>query len=395
MAELRGTFRSMPEAENYFRGKINLPTLHWTDLWQGQHARAFVVAGATRDALLADLRVAVDAAISQGETLEDFRARFRDIVARNGWTGWTGQGTAAGEAWRTSVIYHTNLRTAYMAGRWETLKEFPYLKYQHNTVANPREQHQAWNGLIIATDDPWWRTHYPPNGWGCRCTVTGVSTQRLRAEGRRPDAAPSATPGDPPPEWAYNVGEASTGRQLSEQEMQAWRDMKSDAWEVLTPQTAADLDRPAVPLDALAAPLDRISHPRPEDLLKRLTAALGGAERTFELKVSDDFRYQVVANAQTLADHMDPARANVAALLPDVLNDPFEVWQSFERHQGTGRVVLRTRYVRAFDMGDKSGLLLVLEAMRGQLQGWTMIPVRRGYLERQRYGRLLYARSAR
>ena len=65
---------------------------------------------------------------------------------------------------------------------------------------------------------------------------------------------------------------------------------------------------------------------------------------------------------------------------------------SFERHRGTGRVVLGTRYVRAFDMGEKSGVPVVLEAVRGQLQGWTMIPVRRGYLDKQRYGRLLYAR---
>lgn len=392
MAELRGTFKSMPEAERYFRDKINLPTQRWDDLKQGQHARAFVVAGATRDALLTDLRGAVDAAISKGETLEDFRARFRDIVARAGWTGWTGEGSAAGEAWRTSVIYHTNLRTAYMAGRWETLKDFPYLKYHHHSVANPREQHQAWNGLIIATGDPWWSTHYPPNGWGCRCSVTGISAARLRAEGRRPDAPPAVQSGDPPAEWSYNVGEASTGRQLSEQEMQTWRDKKSDAWEVMTPQTAADLGRPSVPLDPLPAPLAPVSNPSQQELQARLEVALGGPSRTFELRVSDDFRYQIVANAQTLAEHMDPARASVVALLPEVLTNPFEVWQSFERHKGTGRVVLRTRYVRAFDMGDKSGLLVVLEAMRGQLQGWTMIPVRRGYLDRQRYGSLLYGR---
>lgn len=394
MAELRGRFGSMPEAEAFFRQKINLPTQRWDDLWQGQHARAFVVAGAARDALLSDLREAVDAAISKGETLEDFRARFRELVARNGWTGWTGQGTAAGEAWRTSVIYHTNLRTAYQAGRWETLKSFPYLKYQHNTVANPRESHRAWDGKIIATDDPWWKTHYPPNGWGCRCSVTGVSAARLRAEGRRPDEPPPAIRNDPPPEWAYNVGEASTGRQLAEQEMDTWRDMKSDAWEVLTPRTAIEQGRDMpVPLDPLPVPLDPVRDASRPDLLARLESALGASERIFELQGAGGFRYQVVANAETLADHMDPARANVAALLPDVLTDPFEVWQSFERHRGTGRVVLRTRYIRAFDMGEKSGVLVVLEALRGQLQGWTMIPVRRGYLERQRYGRLLYGRT--
>lgn len=206
MAEVRATFRSMAEAEEYFRAKVNVPTWRWTDLWQAAHARAFSVAGATRDALLADLRAAIDAAISAGETLEDFRARFTDIVRRNGWVGWTGSGTERGIAWRTAVIYHTNVRTAYQAGRWQTLKAFPYLKYKHNTVRNPRETHRAWDGLVIAADDTWWRTHYPPNGWGCRCTAIGVSAARLRVDGRTPDRAPPEIQGDPPPEWAYHVG---------------------------------------------------------------------------------------------------------------------------------------------------------------------------------------------
>ena len=47
MPENRGNFGSMPEAERYFRDKVNMPTRRWNDLWQGQHARAFVVAGAT------------------------------------------------------------------------------------------------------------------------------------------------------------------------------------------------------------------------------------------------------------------------------------------------------------------------------------------------------------
>jgi hypothetical protein len=50
----------------------------------------FTVAGGARDAVLTDLRNAVDAARSQGETLEDFRARYRGIIAQNGWPGGAG-----------------------------------------------------------------------------------------------------------------------------------------------------------------------------------------------------------------------------------------------------------------------------------------------------------------
>lgn len=395
MAEIRGNFGSLPEAEAYFRQKVNLPTRRWDELRQGQHARAFVVAGATRDALLTDLREAVDAAISKGETLDDFRARFRDIVKRNGWTGWTGEGTAKGVAWRTAVIYQTNLSTAYHAGRWETLKHFPYLRYKHNPSRNPREQHVAWDGTILPTNDPWWKTHYTPNGWFCHCKVFGVSDAKMRAMGWKVSPRPPDIAGDPPPEWAYHVGHASTGQQLSQQDMQYWRDQKGDAWEVLTPKTAAEYGRPEqVPLDALPHALADVRHADPERLHELITAALGADERVFRLPIRDDFSFDMVASAETLAQHVDGSRAAYVPLLPDVLSDPFEVWQSFERHQGTGKIELRTRYVRAFDIPKKPGVLVVFSAVKGHIVSWTMVPTKPGYLDRQRYGALLYARPA-
>lgn len=209
VAEITGMFTSFAEAVAYFLRKHNVPTATWRDLHQGEHVRAFTVAGAMREDLLGDLRGAVQAAIDQGETLDDFRARFEDIVKKHGWTGWTGEDTAGGRAWRTQVIYTTNLRTAYQAGRWDTLKTFEFLRYQHNAVVHPREQHVDWDGLILRRDDPWWHTHYPPNGWGCRCSVTGVSAARLAVKGWKVGTAPAPGKGDPPPEWAYNVGEVA------------------------------------------------------------------------------------------------------------------------------------------------------------------------------------------
>lgn len=203
-------FAPFPAQVAFFRRKVNVPSARWDDLQRADHAHGFMVAGLARADVLADLRRAIEDAIGRGETLEDFRARFEAIV-QGRWEGWTGSGSPRGRAWRTRIIYQTNLRTSYMAGRWEKLRDFPYLKYQHNTVENPRHEHQAWDGLIIATDDPWWDTHYPPNGWGCRCTVTGVSEQRLRAMrgDRGADRPPSDGAGDPPPEWAYHVGHAA------------------------------------------------------------------------------------------------------------------------------------------------------------------------------------------
>ena len=156
------------------------PTARWDDLWQESHDRAFMVAGAMKADLLADLAAAVDKAIAQGTGLEEFRRDFRKIVAERGWHGWTGEGTKKGEAWRTRVIYRTNMATSYAAGRWAQIlaEGAKFVVYRHGNSLEPRVQHLAWDGLILPIDHPFWATHAPPNGWGCSCYVNGADTIR-------------------------------------------------------------------------------------------------------------------------------------------------------------------------------------------------------------------------
>ncbi|RPE81838.1 phage minor head protein [Vulcaniibacterium tengchongense] len=365
--DVRGSFRSLPEAERYFRQKVNLPTRRWDELWQGQHARAFVVAGATRDALLADLREAVDAAISRGETLADFRARFRDIVERHGWRGWTGDGTTAGFNWRTSVIYHTNLRTAYMAGRWETLKAFPYLKYHHNTVRNPREQHKAWDGKIIAADDPWWQTHYPPNGWGCRCTVTGVSAARLHAEGKTaPDPAPPPVEGEPPPEWAYHVGVADQGREIADPLLAKTLDSR---WSELPGRPYHAYGRPdQVPVDAPRA-MPLADAERSPEALHAAWRRLYGDSATLQ----DPSGAEVLLSPRVIEHWLeDPKRLDgrqkYLPLLRETIEAPFEIWANFARN-ARGQVGLRRYYVKTVRLEGRKALTLIAEVLPGGVWG--------------------------
>lgn len=173
-----GFLLAFSEQIAFFRAKLKLPTAAWDDIWQSAHDRAFVVAGAMKADLLNDLFQAVDKAISTGTSLETFRKDFRQIVAKNGWHGWTGEGSTGGEAWRTRVIYETNLRSSYAAGRWSQLSDprlqklMPYWEYVHNdSVFNPRPLHLSWNGLTLLATHAFWKTHFAPNGWGCRCRI--------------------------------------------------------------------------------------------------------------------------------------------------------------------------------------------------------------------------------
>ncbi|MBP0483951.1 phage minor head protein [Sagittula salina] len=179
MAELSGVFHQPFGAQvAAWRERLGtlLPTSRWTDVWHGEHDHAFMVAGALKADLLGDLAAAVGKAIEDGTSIEEFRRDFRATVARRGWHGWTGEGTKAGEAWRTRVIYTTNLRSTYAAGRFAQLVDggFPFWVYRHSGAAEPREQHLAWDGLILPSDHPFWFTHFPPNGWGCGCYVVGA-----------------------------------------------------------------------------------------------------------------------------------------------------------------------------------------------------------------------------
>lgn len=180
-------YSSLPflEALAFFRAKLNLPTQKWDDLLGAAHDRAFVVAGAMQADLLMDLRDAVDKAIADGTTIEAFRSDFNRIVAKRGWTGWTGQGTKAGEAWRTRVIYETNLFTSYSAGRYQQQKAVaetrPYWRYRHSPASvDPRPEHLAWDGKVLRHDDPWWASHAPPNGFGCKCYAETLSERDLK-----------------------------------------------------------------------------------------------------------------------------------------------------------------------------------------------------------------------
>ena len=182
-------FGALPFKEQiaFFERKHNQNTQGWTDVYAAEHDWAFTVAGANSRDIVEDFRRAVDKAIRDGTTLEEFRKDFDHIVAKHGWAH------NGGRDWRSKVIYDTNLATSYAAGRWEQLQQAPYWEYEHaDWVEHPRPQHLAWNGLVLAKDDPFWQQHFPPNGWGCQCTVRGRWSRDLEKMGKSgPDPSPA------------------------------------------------------------------------------------------------------------------------------------------------------------------------------------------------------------
>ncbi|TYG34173.1 phage head morphogenesis protein [Lonepinella koalarum] len=172
----------------FFEKKLNLKTDSYLDVLGEEHDYFFMVAGANRNEVLIAFRQAVDAAIENGETLEQFRSRFDEIVAS---TGWDYNG---GRNWRSRIIYDTNVYGSYNRGRLmqhlELAEAMPYWEYQHNECLHPRPEHEDWDGLVLRYDDPWWQYHYPIKAYGCHCTVVAHDEDDLQTYGKRLQTAP-------------------------------------------------------------------------------------------------------------------------------------------------------------------------------------------------------------
>ncbi|ARG85432.1 TPA: phage minor head protein [Pseudomonas aeruginosa] len=191
------TYGSLSFREQIAFFEAKNPSVNYATVRGAAHDQSFVSAGAHRADLVADLYAVVRQAIRDGLTLEEFQKDYYAVLDNYGWE------PAGGRAWRAQVIYRTNLRTSYAAGRYAQLQAVkatrPYWGYHHSdAVEHPRELHLAWDGLHIHADNPWWKTHYPPSGFGCECYVTAYSLDELQAMGK-------SGPDEPPPGRLRNI----------------------------------------------------------------------------------------------------------------------------------------------------------------------------------------------
>jgi hypothetical protein len=190
-----------PEVTRYFREKGSRPTFDWRDIAPAEHAYAFTVAKSAGFDVLDDLRAAVDDAIVNRVPFEAFRERLTPILQAKGWWGKRfAKNPADGETKlvqlgsprRLRTIYWANIRTAHAAGEWErtqrTKRFLPYLVYTLSLAERRRPEHRAWVGVILPVDHPFWDTHYPPNGWGCKCGVRQISRREAERLGYDPQA---------------------------------------------------------------------------------------------------------------------------------------------------------------------------------------------------------------
>lgn len=178
------------EAIEFLRQRLALPDGVWLKLVQEVDQAARDRSAGMNEAMVRDILEAVLKALEQGSTVETFRDDFDTITAARGWTG---DNTAG---WRSALTFRVMTAQAMAAGRWRQIQRLkarrPWLRYITAGDHRVRDAHNAWHGIILHADDPWWSTHFPPNGFNCRCHVQQLSDRDLERYGL------SVTPEAPP-----------------------------------------------------------------------------------------------------------------------------------------------------------------------------------------------------
>ncbi len=414
------TYKALPpkEAIDYFRKKGYKIGFDWRDTWKEEHAHAFTVAKAMRNDILQDIRAAMDDAIANGTTFNDFSKRLKPTLTDKGWWGekleidpLTGEEKIVqlGSARRLRTIYNTNMRTAYAAGQWEriqrTKRSRPYLRYIAVLDERTREQHRGWHDIILPIDHPFWQKFYPPNGWGCRCSVQQLSERDLERLGL------SVTDDADLPTQTRTYQDKRNGRVITVPSGISPGFDFNPGQARLKAMTPPPLDKPLdvpyhgepskVPLPSPRKITQRELYPdglEAEEYVEKFLKEFGATIAkpvTFkdvtgeQIIISADLfrtasgRWKVTKDMRF--EHLD--------LLANALKAPDEIWQQWEEYP-KGRWTLRRKYLSRFitDKGTQAFALFDTNE-----KGWVGVtifpPEKEKYLEKQRSGALIYRKE--
>ena len=189
-----------------FEAKGYAISWNWWDVWEAAHARAFTVTKAVQRDVLESIRTALGQALAEGQTRRQFARKLEPLLHSLGWWGRKvvvapdggAEVVRLGSPHRLRTIFDSNMRSTFGAARRrqqiENTGSRPFWQYDARNDDRVRPSHAAMDGMVFRQDDPIWSTHYPPNGWNCRCRVRALTADQVRRKGLRVrDAAGSLT----------------------------------------------------------------------------------------------------------------------------------------------------------------------------------------------------------
>ncbi|MBX3589074.1 MAG: minor capsid protein [Ramlibacter sp.] len=376
------------------RRQLLLPSFRWDDVWQQEHARGVAVAGVMKFDVLQVFADELASSQAAGGDLRAFRQAIQPRLEKAGYWGdveisdpRTGEvRTTRFNKARLELIFDVNTRQSYAAGRWERIERNkarkPFILYLTMKDERVRASHRAWHGVVLPVDSPFWETHYPPNGWRCRCIAIAVDEKDIA----RYIAAGFDIKRDMP-----EVALVDFFRQSTDETLQVPRGI--DPGFAYNPGkrpyagvSMRELGAGVLSLGAAGTPATwRLPPPRPapagallpegktaQEYLDAFMAEFAGPEFVDvlgePLLITDELFRDIRGNLKVTKR----GRERFLRLLAMTIKDPDEIWMASEMHHARGADVARRRYVARWQVeGQEKPVLGVFELGRDGWRGVT------------------------
>jgi SPP1 gp7 family putative phage head morphogenesis protein len=273
------------QAIAYFKAKGLQPTFSYADMIGKAHDQAFTVAKMMDVDMLGQVRASLDSAMANGTPFKEWADGIVPLLQSGGWWGrkavvdpLTGRAVVSelGSPWRLETIFRTNMQSAYAAGAWQEIEEqadlAPFLMYDAIDDFRTRPLHASWDRTVLQVTSPWWSSHYPPNGYNCRCGVIQLSAEEVEALGLKPAVEPpdngtylwqnprtgevSQVPDGIDPGFDHNVGQtmaADSKKLLADKIGQLPVDMQAAAAKAMADETVSAASAAQAEVAAAAA----------------------------------------------------------------------------------------------------------------------------------------------
>lgn len=389
------------EAIDYFEGKLPLGADAVRSIKAEARDRAFWIAGVTNQQVVESAYTQIHKALAEGETFDTFK---KTVNARLQALGYDKL-----KPFRLRTIFETNMASAYAAGQWrratdpEVIKRRPYGRYRAIMDSRTRPTHAGLNGRVWPLDDPAWGAIWPPNGFRCRCMVDTISETETNARGlkveRSAEGAVLVEATDPVTGHAmpaqqfrpakgfdHNPGIKAWGEPIARQALKQYK--QDGGWKLAVNKDWQTYGRPRnLPLAQPPGPQAKLG----SDIGQVMRATLGGDQRVYR-----DSKGQPVLAVAKMADHLfgpgKRGRERFIPWLPDVIEQPQEIWLRPMVSERNGQVILRKTYVKTYDVaaGKGRGMAVVVDCQKGVWVSWTTYTNQRVIkMNRERKGVLL------
>lgn len=183
------------EAVDWFRARVPMTDAQFARMGDRAKERGFTVANVAELNVIKAVWKALDAAVANGETLDDFKERIGDRLHR----AWAN--TVDNPIARMETIFRNNVQAAYNAGRVRQLRDpdaqslQPFWRFVVILDSRTSPVCRPLADTILPANSPWFRTRVPPLHHRCRSTIVGMSRRAVARVGVT--ESPSRHRGDP------------------------------------------------------------------------------------------------------------------------------------------------------------------------------------------------------